>query len=153
MLFRSIPTAVDGEPLRMVNVRDGYAIRMASICKYPMAIITGGRSQGVVTRYNGLGIEDIYMGSSIKRIDFFDFLKKYDLEAKDVLYMGDDIPDYEVMKMVGIACCPADAAPEIKGIAHYVSDKKGGEGCVRDVLEQVLKAQGHWMQNSDAFGW
>ena len=148
-----IPTAQDGEPLRMVNVRDGYAIRKAVLSHFPIAIITGGRSQGVEIRYRGLGVEDIYMGSSIKKIDFNDFLSKYDLEAKDILYVGDDIPDYEVMKMVGLACCPADAAVEIQAISHYVSDKRGGEGCVRDVVEQVLKAQGYWMENDEAFGW
>ena len=80
-------------------------------------------------------------------------MSEYDLEAKDILDVGDDIPDYEVMKMVGLACCPADAAVEIQAISHYVSDKRGGEGCVRDVVEQVLKAQGYWMENDEAFGW
>ena len=148
-----IPTAADGEPLRMVNVRDGYAIRMAVLCKYPIAIITGGKSQGVIVRYNGLGVEDIYLGSSIKTVDYDDFLQKYDLKDEDVLYMGDDIPDYEVMKRVGVATCPSDAASEIKEIAHYVSEFKGGEGCVREIIEQVLKVQGHWMKNQEAFGW
>ena len=110
-----------------------------------MAIITGGNSPMVELRYKNLGIEDIYSGVKDKTEAFNNFIRKYAIEPKSVLYMGDDIPDYPVMKKVGIPVCPKDAVSEIKSISHYVSDVKGGEGCVRDVIEQVLKVHGNWI--------
>ena len=97
-------------------------------------------------RFIALGITDVYIKSTNKLDDFEDFIYKYDLKPEQVVYMGDDIPDYEVMKLVGIPTCPADAAEEIKAISVYISDKKGGEGCVRDIIEQVLRAQGKWVK-------
>lgn len=143
----------NGEPMRTVNIKDGYAMQHAVKCGLIIAIITGGRTESIRKRYEGLGIKDVYLGVSVK-IKMYDELKeKYGLKDEEILYMGDDVPDYEVMKKCGLPCCPADAAPEIKEISTYISQKAGGMGCGRDVLEQILKAQGLWMHNSKAFGW
>lgn len=149
----TIPLFPDGEPMRMINIKDGYAIHQAVKKGFPIAIISGGKTNAVRVRFESLGVKDIYLGSHFKTNDFSDFLKKHNLQPSDVLFMGDDIPDYEVMKTVGIAACPADAAPEIKEISSYVSVKKGGDGCGRDVIEQVLKAQNKWMCDKESFGW
>ncbi len=141
-----------GEMLRTANIKDGYAIYHAAKLGYPIAIITGGDSELVRDRYAKLGVKYIYLKSQNKMIDFNDFLAKENLEAKDVLYMGDDIPDYPVLKVVGVPTCPEDAAVEIKSVSKYISHKKGGEGCVRDVVEQVLRSKGDWM-NAEAFSW
>lgn len=142
----------DGEYVRSMNIKDGFAAQLAIKKGYPIAIITGGNSESVKKRFNDLGITDIYIASSYKLDDFTDFIFKYDLKAEDVLYMGDDLPDYEVLKTVGIPTCPADAAVEIREISRYISDKKGGKGCVRDVIEQVMRAQGTWM-SEDSLKW
>ena len=118
-----------------------------------MAIITGGRSEAVRQRYLGLGIHHVFMGASIKIEVFDEWLAMTGLQPEEVLYMGDDIPDYEVMTRCGLPCCPADAAEEIKQISRYVSPFAGGYGCVRDVVEQVLRAQDKWMGDAEAFGW
>jgi 3-deoxy-D-manno-octulosonate 8-phosphate phosphatase (KDO 8-P phosphatase) len=136
-----------GEQMRTANVKDGYAVQLAVKKGFRIAIISGGKNEMVRKRFEGLGVTDIYLGSSEKEKVFDAFLTKYDLDANDVVYMGDDIPDYAVMKRVGLAVAPADAAPEIKGIAHYVSPKNGGQGCVRDVLEQALKVHGYWLDS------
>lgn len=149
----TIPLFPDGEPMRMINIKDGYAIHQAIKKGFPIAIISGGKTNAVRVRFESLGVKDIYLGSHFKTNDFSDFLNKHNLQSSDVLFMGDDIPDYEVMKTAGIAACPADAAPEIKEISSYVSVKKGGEGCGRDVIEQVLKAQNKWMCDKESFGW
>lgn len=148
-----VPLHPSGEPMRMVNIKDGYAMQLAVRRGYRLAIITGGRTEAIRKRFAGLGIEDIYMGAAYKMEQFNDFLKKYNLKAEEILYMGDDIPDYEVMKVCGYPCCPADACSEIKAISRYVSPMKGGYGCGRDVIEQVMKANGDWLDNADAFGW
>jgi 3-deoxy-D-manno-octulosonate 8-phosphate phosphatase (KDO 8-P phosphatase) len=149
----SVPLHPNGEPMRMVNIKDGYALQYAVKKGYPIAIITGGKTQAIRERFAGLGLTDIYMSSVYKMNDFKDFAAKYGLELSDILYMGDDIPDYHVMKACGYPCCPKDAVPEIKEISCYISPKEGGKGCGRDVIEQVLKAQGKWMDDSKAFGW
>ena len=143
----------DGEPMRSVNIKDGYALQLAVKRGLHIAIITGGSTRAVQLRYKALGIKDVCMRSAVKTIQFNNLLEKYHLHPDEVLYMGDDIPDYEVLKLVGLPCCPADAAPEIKSICKYISHKIGGDGCGRDVIEQVLKAQGKWMTDADAFGW
>ena len=148
-----MPLGVDGLPMRMINIKDGYAIQHAAKLGYPIAIITGGRVEAVRIRFEGLGCSDIYLGASNKIVQFEDFLNRHGLKAEEVMYMGDDIPDYEVMTKCGVACAPADAAPEIKAVAHYVSDRRGGEGCGRDVIEHVLKAHGKWMNDSEAYAW
>ncbi|MFB6317590.1 KdsC family phosphatase [Saccharicrinis sp. FJH54] len=142
----------NGEPMRTVNIKDGYAMQLAIKKGYPIAIITGGNTRSVRMRYKRLGVSDVYMKSSEKIHDLNHFLEKHHLDAKDVLYMGDDIPDYPVMQICGFPVCPADAAPEIKSISIYISDKKGGKGCARDIIEQVMKAQNKWMDDH-AFGW
>jgi len=142
----------DGEPVRTMNIKDGYAVQFAVKKKYPIAIITGGSSEAVKKRFQQLGVTDIYLKSYDKMGDFDDFLYKYDLDASEVLYMGDDIPDYNVMKKCGVPVCPSDASEEIKSISKYISNIRGGEGCARDVIEQVLRAHGCWM-DKDSFIW
>ena len=121
----------------------------------PLAIITGGRTEAVRRRFLALGIpaENIYMGSSVKIHDYRDFRDRYGLQDEEILYVGDDIPDIEVMSTCGLPCCPNDAAPEVKSVARYISYKAGGYGCGRDVIEQFLKVKGLWMADEKAFGW
>lgn len=142
----------DGEQLRTANVRDGYAVQLAIKKGYNIAIITGGNSEAVRKRFEGLGVTDVYLSSHKKTDVFAAYLAAKGLSAAEVCYMGDDIPDYLVMKEVGLAVCPADAASEIKDISAYVSPYAGGCGCVRDILEQTMKVQGKWMDDL-AFEW
>jgi len=142
----------NGELLRTMNTKDGYALQYAVKRGYPIAIITGGRTESVAERFSKLGIEDIFLASSNKIADYEEFRAKYNLEREDILYMGDDLPDYEVMKITGVACCPADAVEEIKAVSVYISHIKGGAGCVRDIIEQVLRLHGRWM-DGEAFTW
>jgi 3-deoxy-D-manno-octulosonate 8-phosphate phosphatase (KDO 8-P phosphatase) len=141
-----------GVPTRTVNFRDGYALQLAAKKGYYVGIISGSNSREYIKRMKNLGILDVHLNSRSKLEQFNSFLKKYSLDRNDVLYMGDDIPDYEVMKHTGIAVCPSDADSEIKKISSYISDHKGGEGCVRDVIEQVLRLHNKWMDN-EAFKW
>lgn len=143
----------DGEPMRSVNIKDGYAIQYAIKCGLIVAVITGGRTEAVRRRCAGLGIEDIYLGAAVKVKEYAHLKEKYGLKDEEILYMGDDIPDYEVMKLCGCPCCPADAVPEIKDVSIYISHRNGGYGCGRDVVEQVLKSQDKWMTDEKAFGW
>ena len=138
--------------MRTMNIKDGYALQYAIRKDYPIGIITGGNSRAVETRFRNLGISDIYLSSRNKQKDLKDFLSKHDMKPENILYMGDDIPDYHAMKYCGIAACPSDAATEIKAASDYISPVKGGEGCARDVIEQVMKVQGLWI-NDDAFTW
>jgi 3-deoxy-D-manno-octulosonate 8-phosphate phosphatase (KDO 8-P phosphatase) len=142
----------DGEPLRTLNIRDGYAMQLLVKKGSPVAIISGGGSEGAKERFRRIGVTDVFMRADNKVPVFERFLSDNKLEAKQVAYMGDDIPDYRVMKMAGLAACPADAAPEIKEISGFISSRKGGEGCARELIEQCLRAQGKWM-NEDAFHW
>ena len=149
----TITMDASGEPLRTVNIKDGYAIQLAQKMGLRIAIITGAYTKAIEVRYRGLGVEDVYTRCAVKVQTWDEFLAKYGYQASEVMYMGDDIPDYEVMQRAGCPCCPADACPDIKEIALYVSDKTGGNGCGRDVIEQVLRAQGKWLSNEKAFGW
>ena len=142
----------NGELMRTANVKDGYAIQLAIKKGFEVGIITGGNSKDVVSRCENLGIKHIYSYSSCKLDDYQDFLQKTRLNDAQVMYCGDDIPDYEVMKKAGLPVAPADAAPEIRGIAKYISPYRGGEGVARDIIEQTLKIQGLWMDD-DAFNW
>jgi 3-deoxy-D-manno-octulosonate 8-phosphate phosphatase (KDO 8-P phosphatase) len=142
-----------GEPMRSVNIKDGYALQLAVKRGLLVGIITGGNTEAVRIRYSKLGVQELCLGAAEKIHEYRRLLEKYQLQPEEVLYMGDDIPDYEVMRACGLPCCPADAAPEIKAVARYISHRKGGEGCGRDVIEQVLKAQGKWMCDEHAFGW
>lgn len=137
------------QPVRKMNAKDGYAMQLAVRNGIRMAIITGGRSPEVKERLNGLGITDIYLGASSKMESYEDLKMCYDLKDEEILYMGDDLPDYDIMKIVGLAAAPQDAAPEIKSVSDYVSPIDGGRGCVRDVLEQLLKIQGKWARHED----
>jgi 3-deoxy-D-manno-octulosonate 8-phosphate phosphatase (KDO 8-P phosphatase) len=141
-----------GVPNRTINLRDGYALQLAVKKGYFVGVISGSSSKEYHRRLRLLGIKDIYLNSRSKLDHYNNFLKKHDLKNCNVLFMGDDIPDFKVMKEAGIAVCPADADSEIKSVASYISDKKGGEGCVRDVIEQVLRLHDNWM-DSDAFTW
>lgn len=149
----TIPQHPNGDPMRTVNIKDGYAMQHAVKCGLVLAIITGGRTEAVRIRYEGLGLKDVILGAAVKIKTYNDLKGKYGLQDDEIVYMGDDIPDFEVLQQCGLPCCPADAAPEIKEICTYISHKDGGKGCVRDILEQILKAQGLWMHNSTAFGW
>ena len=123
----------NGEPMRSVNIKDGYALQLAVKCGLHVAIITGGNTEAVRKRYEGLGVKDVYLGAAVKTKEYAHLKEKYNLW--------------------GLPCCPADAAPEIKEIAAYISHRNGGFGCGRDVVEQVLRAQGKWMSHEKAFGW
>ncbi|MCD7937762.1 MAG: HAD-IIIA family hydrolase [Tannerellaceae bacterium] len=147
-----IPLHPNGDPMRTVNIKDGYAIQLAVKKGYHVAIITGGYTDSVELRFSRLGVEHIYMRSAVKITDFEHFLEKTGLREEEVMYAGDDIPDYEVMCRAGLPVAPADAVPEIKAIAKYISRYKGGEGIARDVIEQTLKANNDWM-GKEAFGW
>lgn len=149
----TISLGVDGTPLRTVNIKDGYAIQLAMKMGLRIAIISGCRIEAVRKRYEGLGMEDICLGAAVKIKVYDEFKAKYGLTDDEVMFMGDDVPDLEVMRQVGCAVCPADACPEVKEASIYVSDRNGGYGCGRDVIEQVLRAQGKWLQDERAFGW
>jgi 3-deoxy-D-manno-octulosonate 8-phosphate phosphatase (KDO 8-P phosphatase) len=133
-----------GEQLRTMNTKDGYCLQLAIKKGYRILIISGGASEGVRLRLQKLGIQDVFLKVENKQEKLLEYVREHGLEEKDMLYMGDDIPDYQVMKQVGLACAPADAAPEIRHIAAYISSFSGGHGCVRDVIEKVLKLNGHW---------
>lgn len=149
----TITLAPDGLPMRTVNIKDGYAIQLAVKHGLRIAIMTGANVDSIRVRYEGLGVEDIYLGCSVKINTYKVFLEKYGLKEEEVMYMGDDIPDLEVMRCVGCSVCPHDAAWEIQEASIYVSHRTGGNGCGRDVIEQVLRAQGKWVMDEKAFGW
>lgn len=141
-----------GEGLRPANVKDGYALQLARKKGYRVAIISGGWSATMKIRLESLRIEDIFLGVDRKLEVYQKYLADHHLSPEQVLYMGDDIPDIEIMAQAGVPTCPADAAEEVKQLAAYISHQPGGKGCVRDVIEQVLKVQGLWM-NDDAYHW
>jgi len=134
----------DGEQARKMNIKDGFALQLAIKKGYGMLVISGAYSEAVQKRLEKLGITDVLMKVTDKRETLLRYLEEKKISAEHVLFMGDDIPDYSVMKMAGLACAPANAAPEIRSIAHFISTSNGGEGCVREVIEKVLKINGHW---------
>jgi 3-deoxy-D-manno-octulosonate 8-phosphate phosphatase (KDO 8-P phosphatase) len=140
----------EGEMLRKMSVKDGYALKTALDKGYKVCIISGGTNEGVRNRLKGLGVTDIYLGAHHKEEPLKEFLDIYNIDPKNVLYMGDDLPDIPPMLLVGMPTCPQDAVAEVKSIAKYVSQRKGGDECVRDVIEQVLKMRGDWYGNFDA---
>jgi 3-deoxy-D-manno-octulosonate 8-phosphate phosphatase (KDO 8-P phosphatase) len=148
----SILTLDDGEAYRITNVKDGYALQLAVKKGYRVAIISGARADNMLHRLNALQIKDVFLGVENKLEAFDNYLEVNNLKPEQVLFMGDDIPDHEVMLKAGISACPADAAEEIRSVANYISHAAGGRGCVRDVIEQVLKIQGKWM-NDDGYHW
>ena len=149
----TITLSAEGEPLRTVNIKDGYAIQLAVKMGLRIVILTGGKTESVRLRYERLGVEDIYMGCAVKIKTYEEFLKKYQLADAEVMYMGDDVPDLEILRRVGCPVCPADACPDVKEVCVYISPCKGGYGCGRDVIEQTLRAQGKWLSSEKAFGW
>ncbi|MDO4771840.1 HAD family hydrolase [Porphyromonas sp.] len=148
----TIPMGSDGVPQRTLNVRDGYAIKMAIEKGITLGIISGGYSEALPKRYEGLGMKHIYMGIPYKIEALRDFIQKTGIPAERIIYVGDDLPDIEVMKYCGFCVAPADAAPEVKAIANYISPVSGGMGVARDILEELLKVKNLWM-NETAFGW
>ena len=144
---------VPGEMARVMNVKDGFAVQLAVKKGLKLAIITGGSSEIVKERLEGLGIKDVFLKCHNKLEVFQNYLNDNDLTASEVCYMGDDIPDLEVLKIAGLAVCPHDACPEIREVSHYVSDKNGGKGCVRDVLEQAMKLKGIWLNDAESSRW
>ncbi|MCK9423896.1 MAG: HAD-IIIA family hydrolase [Bacteroidales bacterium] len=148
----SVIMTSNGEAYRISSVKDGYALQLAKKKGYKVAVISGANSESMALRMKALQISDVFLGIEKKHTVFREYLKKNNLQPSQVLFMGDDIPDYEVMLEAGVPTCPADAAEEIKSVAKYISHFGGGKGCVRDVIEQVLKVQGKWM-NDDAYHW
>ena len=146
----TVTVTTQGEMLRKMNIKDGYAIKTAVDQGYNVCIISGGSNEGVRSRLRGLGVTDIHLGVHNKIETLDEYLDVYNIDPSSALYMGDDIPDLQVMQMVVLPCCPQDAAPEIKAVSKYISHKSGGKGAARDIIEQVLKVQGKWAANLDA---
>ena len=150
---QTITLSSAGEPLRTVNIKDGYAIQLAQKKGVRIVILTGGNSHAIQVRYENLGVEDIFMGCSVKIKTYEEFKQKYSITDEEIIYVGDDIPDYEIMRRCGCPCCPADACSDLKEISTYISACNGGDGVGRDVVEQVLRAKGLWLSDAKAFGW
>jgi 3-deoxy-D-manno-octulosonate 8-phosphate phosphatase (KDO 8-P phosphatase) len=140
----SVHVTENGEMLRIMNIRDGFALKAAIESGYHVCIISGGNNEGVRIRLKNLGIENIYLASPNKVATFNEYKDLFKIKPEQVLYMGDDIPDFHVMQLVGLPTCPQDASPEIKAISKYISHKNGGKGAVREVIEQVMKVQDKW---------
>ena len=148
----SVTLMPDGEQVRVMNIRDGYALQLAVKKGYKIGVISGGKSELVRKRLNGLGIFDVYLGAQFKTDPYNEFIATHELKPEEILYMGDDLPDYEVMKQIGVPTCPNDSAQEIKDISIYISHKNGGKGAVRDVIEQVMRVQNNWNEKEE-FVW
>lgn len=140
----------NGELIRTMNIKDGYALKVAVSAGFRVCIISGGTNPAVKSRLQALGVTDVYLGAHDKIEQFSEYLELYEIDPREVLYMGDDIPDLPVMKLSGLPTCPKDAVQEVRNISLYVSQKNGGKGCVRDVIEQVLKVQDKWNNHFDA---
>lgn len=149
----TIPIGDDGIPRRMVNIKDGYALQLAVRLGYNIAIITGGTSEAVRRRFAALGITDIYEGAAMKLPILRKWMDTKGISQEELIFMGDDVPDLQAMAHAGLSCAPADACADVLAMARYVSRSDGGHGCVRDVIEQVLKARDQWLDTADAFGW
>lgn len=134
----------DGSQIRKMSTRDGYALQLAVKKGFNIIIISGGKNEQVRTRLAGLGIKMIYLGVSDKVDKLEDIIIENDLKREEIVYMGDDMPDYEIMQEVGLATCPKDACSDIREISDYISPYNGGEGCARDIIEQTMKVQGKW---------
>lgn len=149
----TIPLEDDGNPRRMANVKDGYALQLAVKKGYRISIISGGKGEAIRNRFNLLGITDVYLEVAKKLPVLKQWMEKEKLNPEEVVFMGDDIPDLTCLRYVGLPCCPFDACNEVKETSLYISKFSGGYGCGRDILEQVMKAQDKWLSDKDAFGW
>lgn len=149
----TIPMDIDGNPLRMVNIKDGYAIQLAVNHNYKIAIITGAFSKAIDVRYNGLGVKDVFQKVAMKKPVLLSWMKDNGLSPEEVAYVGDDIPDLECLQTVGLSVCPADAAEEVKANSVFISKATGGHGVGRELIEEIMKASGCWMSSEKAFGW
>ncbi len=148
----SVIASEDGHFLRTFNIKDGYAIQHAAQLGYPIAIISGGKSDGIIRRFEALGVKDIFTGQKHKIQAYETFLAKYSLNDIDIIYMGDDMPDIPLLERVGVSCCPSDAATDVIQICKYISPFNGGKGCVRDIIEKTLKLHQKWKVDS-SFTW
>lgn len=146
----SVLVTTKGEQLRRMSINDGFALKTALQKGYRVCVISGGNNPGVKARLTDLGLTDIFLNITYKKDQLEEYLDLYDIPASQVVYMGDDIPDIPAMQEVALPACPQNAAPEVKAISRYVSHRNGGEGCVRDIIEQVLKVRGDWSGNMDA---
>ncbi len=146
----SVLITTTGELLRKMSVRDGYAVKTAIDKGYRLCVISGGSNEGVRQRLQGLGVTDIYLGAGHKEDRLREYMLDYGIAPGEILYMGDDIPDIPAMRMVGMVACPQNAVPEVKALSHYISHLNGGEGCVRDIIQQVMKVQGNWESPTNA---
>lgn len=142
----------NGDPLRTSNVKDGYALQLAGKLGYHVAVISGAIVTNIVKRLNSLGVQDVFTGVPDKVVKLEEYMAQHGLQPEEIVFMGDDIPDLKVMHRVGVPACPADAAEEVKQISAFVSDRPGGRGCVRDIIEKTMKVQGKWM-TAEAFSW
>lgn len=133
-----------GLQARRMHIKDGFALQMALKKGYHVKVISGGNSPEVLDRLEKLGVNDVSMAVMDKKSVIEEYISRNNLKKEQVLYMGDDLPDIPAMGAVGLACCPSDAVPEVREAAHYISPLKGGETCVRDVIEKVLRLNGHW---------
>ena len=139
-----ILVTTEGEMYRSLDTKDGYAMKCALVQGFKIVIISGGTNEGIRNRFKALGVYDIYLGANHKLDAYQDLIDNYNLNSEEILYVGDDVPDIPVMEKVGVGCCPSDAVSDVKIIADYISHKRGGEGCVREIIEQVLRVQGKW---------
>ena len=142
----------EGHPLRATNVKDGYALQLASKLGYHVAVISGAVCPSTIVRMNSLGVTDVFTGIPNKVLKLNEYMKDKGLKPEEIIFMGDDIPDLRVMQCVGLPVCPSDAVPEVKAISQYITEKPGGKGAVREVIEKVLKVQGKWM-TAEAYSW
>lgn len=140
----------DGEMLRRMHIADGYALKTALERGYRICVISGGTNEGVRKRLRNLGVTDIYLGVHHKIEPLKEYMELYEIAPQNILFMGDDLPDIPALELVGVPSCPQNAAPEVKAVSKYISHKNGGEGCVREIIEQVMKVRGHWYGNFDA---
>jgi len=134
----------DGQMARTMNIKDGYALQLAVKKGYRVVVISGGADNAVKERLNKLGVTDVFLKVEHKKEKLLEYVEMHQLNWDEILFMGDDMPDYVSMQLAGLPCCPADAVPEIKQVSKYISTISGGKGCGRDVIEKVLKLNGHW---------
>lgn len=149
----TIPMDIDGNPMRMVNIKDGYALQLAVKHGYKIAIITGACCKALDVRYNGLGIKDVFQKVAMKKPCLQKWINDNNLTPEEVAYVGDDIPDIECLQTAGLAVCPADAVIDVKRFSTFITKAEGGYGVARELLEEIMKAQDNWMNTDKAFGW